>query len=119
MKNYAFAKFGTFRLYFTRALRRNWSFAVRPGRHHKTDVFTHNLLSLNFVLLKILWLGLQRFYTMLENRKSRQRQRGYVIFHNHEVAGARIAERICDRLKLSKKEKEKSYDANQMAYVFG
>ena len=30
-----------------------------------------------------------------------------MIFHNHEVAGARIAEKICERLKFSKKEKDK------------
>jgi len=34
-------------------------------------------------------------------------ERGLVIFYNHEIAGAQIAREICDRLKFSKKEREK------------
>jgi tRNA nucleotidyltransferase (CCA-adding enzyme) len=81
---------------------------VRPGRHHTTDVFTHNLLSLKFCPSKD---PLVRFATLLHDvgkpKVAARDKEGYVIFHNHEVAGARIAEKICDRLKFSKKEKEK------------
>jgi putative nucleotidyltransferase with HDIG domain len=81
---------------------------VRPGRHHTTDVFTHNLLSLKFCPSKD---SLVRFATLLHDigkpKVSGRDEEGYVIFHNHEVAGARIAEKICDRLKFSKKEKDK------------
>jgi len=81
---------------------------VRPGRHHTTDVFTHNILSLKFCPSKN---PLVRFATLLHDagkpKVAARDEEGYVIFHNHEVAGARIAEKICDRLKFSKKEKEK------------
>jgi putative nucleotidyltransferase with HDIG domain len=81
---------------------------VRPGRHHTTDVFTHNLLSLKFCPSED---PLVRFATLLHDigkpKVSGRDEEGYVIFHNHEVAGARIAEKICDRLKFSKKEKDK------------
>jgi putative nucleotidyltransferase with HDIG domain len=81
---------------------------VRPGRHHTTDVFTHNILSLKFCPSKD---PLVRFATLLHDtgkpKVAAKDKEGYVIFHNHEVAGARIAEKICDRLKFSKKEKEK------------
>jgi len=81
---------------------------VRPGRHHTTDVFTHNLLSLKFCPSKD---PLVRFATLLHDsgkpKVMDKDSEGYVIFHNHEVAGAKIAAAICDRLKFSKKEKEK------------
>jgi tRNA nucleotidyltransferase/poly(A) polymerase len=81
---------------------------VRPGRHHTTDVFTHNVLSLKFCPSTD---PIVRFATLLHDsgkpKVMAKDSEGYVIFHNHEVAGAKIAATICDRLKFSKKEKEK------------
>jgi putative nucleotidyltransferase with HDIG domain len=81
---------------------------VRPGRHHTTDVFTHNVLSLKFCPSKD---PLVRFATLLHDvgkpKVAEKDAEGYVIFHNHEAAGAKIVEKICERLKFSKKEKEK------------
>jgi tRNA nucleotidyltransferase/poly(A) polymerase len=81
---------------------------VRPGRHHKTDVFTHNVLSLKFCPSTD---PLVRFATLIHDagkpRVAAKDKEGLVIFHNHEVVGAKIAAEICDRLKFSKKEKEK------------
>jgi tRNA nucleotidyltransferase/poly(A) polymerase len=81
---------------------------VRPGRHHTTDVFAHNLLSLKFCPSKD---PLVRFATLLHDagkpKVAGKDAEGLVIFHNHEVAGAKIAAAVCDRLKFSKKEKEK------------
>ncbi|HUD04956.1 MAG TPA: HD domain-containing protein [Patescibacteria group bacterium] len=81
---------------------------VRPGRHHTTDVFTHNILSLKFCPSID---PLVRFATLLHDvgkpKVAARDEDGYVIFHNHEVAGARIAAAVCDRLKFSKKDKEK------------
>lgn len=80
----------------------------RPGRHHKTDVFTHNLLALKYCASKD---PLVRFATLMHDiakpRVARQDEEGYVIFHNHEMAGAKMARDIADRLRFSKKEKEK------------
>jgi tRNA nucleotidyltransferase (CCA-adding enzyme) len=81
---------------------------VRPGRHHTTDVFTHNVLSLKFCPSTD---PIVRFATLLHDvgkpRVATKDQEGYVIFHNHEIVGAKIAREICDRLKFSKKEREK------------
>lgn len=80
----------------------------RPGRHHVDDVFTHNVLSLKFCPSKD---PIVRFAALLHDvGKPKVRsldEEGLVIFYNHEVAGANIARNICDRLKFSKKERDK------------
>ncbi len=81
---------------------------VRPGRHHKNDVFTHNVLSLKFCPSTD---PVVRFATLIHDvgkpKAAAKDEEGLVIFHNHELVGAKIAGEICDRLKFSKKEKEK------------
>lgn len=81
---------------------------MRPGRHHTEDVFTHNILSLKFcpsenpiVRLATLIHDVGKPYVASKDNE------GYVIFYNHEVKGAKLAEEICERLRLSKKQKEK------------
>lgn len=81
---------------------------VRPGRHHTEDVFTHNLLSLKLcpstdpiVRLATLLHDVGKPYVEGKDEK------GLVTFYNHEIAGAKIAREICDRLRFSKKEREK------------
>jgi len=80
----------------------------RPGRHHTTDVFTHNLLSLKFCPSID---PIVRFAALIHDigkpKALGKDKNGLVTFYNHEVVGARIAEQICDRLKFSKKEKER------------
>lgn len=82
----------------------------RPGRHHKTDVFTHNILSLKFCSSKD---PIVRFAALLHDigkpRVEKKDEQGLVIFHNHEVVGARMAKDVCDRLRFSKKEREKIF----------
>lgn len=81
---------------------------ARPGRHHKEDVFTHNVLSLKFCPSNN-WLV--RFATLIHDvgkpKAASKDREGHIIFYNHEIEGARIAWQICDRLKFSRKEKEK------------
>jgi tRNA nucleotidyltransferase (CCA-adding enzyme) len=80
----------------------------RPGRHHKTDVFTHNVQSLNHCPSTD---PIVRFATLIHDvgkpRVAAADEEGYVIFHNHEIVGAKIAAEIADRLRFSKKEKQK------------
>lgn len=80
----------------------------RPGRHHTDDVFTHNVLSLKFCPSKD---HVVKFATLIHDvgkpRVMSKDKDGLVIFHNHEVEGAKIAYEICLRLKLSKKDREK------------
>lgn len=81
---------------------------VRPGRHHKTDVFTHNVLSLKFCPSID---PIVRFATLLHDvgkpEVAAKDEKGLVVFYNHEIVGAKIARDICDRLKFSKKDREK------------
>lgn len=80
----------------------------RPGRHHKTDVFTHNVMSLKFCSSKD---PIVRFATLIHDigkpRVQGKDENGLVIFYNHEVMGAKMARAICDRLKFSKKDRDK------------
>lgn len=80
----------------------------RPGRHHKTDVFTHNVMSLKLCPSTD---PVVRFAALIHDiakpRVAGKDEEGYVIFHNHEIAGARMASEICDKLRFSKKDKQK------------
>ena len=80
----------------------------RPGRHHKDDVFTHNVLSLKHCPSND---PIVRFATMIHDvgkpRVVSSDENGLVIFHNHEIIGARMAYDICDRFRFSKKQREK------------
>ena len=83
---------------------------ARPGRHHTTDVFTHNILSLKFcpstdpiVRLAALLHDVGKPFV------AGQDEEGHIIFYNHEVKGAILSKEISDRLRLSKKQKEKIY----------
>lgn len=80
----------------------------RPGRHHKDDVFTHNVLSLKYCPSNN---PVVRFATLIHDigkpRVASADKDGYVIFHNHEIVGAKIAYEICERLRFSKKDKYK------------
>lgn len=82
----------------------------RPGRHHKDDVFTHNVLSLKYCPSSN---PLVRFATLLHDvgkpEVASVDKNGFVIFYNHEVVGSRIAKDIADRLHFSKKDREKIY----------
>ena len=81
---------------------------VRPGRHHTTDVFTHNIESLHHTPSTD---PVVRLATLLHDVGKpivrSEDEEGHVIFYNHEVAGASIAREIANRLRLSKKQRDK------------
>jgi len=83
---------------------------VRPGRHHKDDVFTHNVLSLKHCPSTD---PIVRFATLIHDvgkpRVASTDENGFVIFHNHEIIGSRMGYEICDRLRFSKKQREKVF----------
>lgn len=80
----------------------------RPGRHHTSDVFTHNLMSLKLTPATD---PIVRFATLIHDigkpRVQSADEQGLVIFYNHEIAGATVAYEICERLKFSKKDRKK------------
>lgn len=81
---------------------------VRPGRHHQTDVLTHNFLSLKFCPSKN---PLVRLAALLHDVGKTQAvgidEQGQVTFYNHEVLGSRLTRQILDRLHFSKKDRER------------
>lgn len=81
---------------------------ARPGRHHTTDVFTHNLLSLKFCSSKD---PIVRFASLVHDigkpRSLARDENGLVTFYNHEIISSRMAREICDRLRFSKKERDR------------
>jgi tRNA nucleotidyltransferase (CCA-adding enzyme) len=81
---------------------------TRPGRHHTEDVFTHNVLSLKYTPSTD---PVVRFATLIHDigkpRVEAVDEAGLVIFYNHEIAGAKIARIIAERLRFSKKDIDK------------
>lgn len=80
-----------------------------PKRHHIFDVGTHCVMSMKFCPSKNV---LVKFATLLHDIgkvKTADIKEGVRTFYNHEVVGARIAKEICERLHLSKDQREKVY----------
>lgn len=79
-----------------------------PNRHHIYDVGTHLVMALKHCPSKD---PITRLATLLHDigkvETYRKDKTGQVTFHNHEVVGDKQVQKIADRLKLSKKEKEK------------
>lgn len=81
---------------------------ARPGRHHTTDVFEHNILSLKHCPARDPIVKLATFlHDVGKPYVAKKDDEGHVIFYNHEVKGAQIAQEICDRLRLSRKQRDK------------
>lgn len=81
---------------------------ARPGRHHTADVYDHNLLTLKHSPTTD---PIVRFAALLHDigkpRVKAEDEERLVIFHNHEVVSTKMAKEILDRLKFSKKDREK------------
>jgi tRNA nucleotidyltransferase/poly(A) polymerase len=79
-----------------------------PGRHHIYDVGTHLLMSLKNCKSED---TITRFATLIHDIGKPQTYKklgtGVITFYNHEMVSTRIAENIADRLRFSKKEKDK------------
>ncbi len=79
-----------------------------PGRHHIYDVGEHLLMSLKFCKSPD---PVTRFATLIHDIGKPQTYKkldsGTITFYNHEMVSTKIAENIADRLRLSKKEKDK------------
>ena len=79
-----------------------------PGRHHIHDVGTHSYLSLKHCKSTD---PIVRFATLIHDigkpQTYKKMENGTITFYNHEVVSTKIAKRISERLKLSKKQSEK------------
>ncbi|RJQ37690.1 CCA tRNA nucleotidyltransferase [Candidatus Microgenomates bacterium] len=81
---------------------------ARPGRHHTTDVFTHNIMSLKYTPSKD---PIVRFAALIHDigkpRVAAPDEEGLITFYNHEMVSAKMAREITDRLKFSRKERDR------------
>lgn len=80
-----------------------------PKRHHVYDVGTHLVMALKHCPSKD---PITRLATLLHDIGKaetfrRDDETSIITFYNHEVVGARLAEKIATRLKLSNEEKKK------------
>src|SRR3990167_2413621 len=79
-----------------------------PGRHHIYDVGNNLLMSLKFCKSED---PITRFATLIHDIGKPQTYKkldtGVITFYNHEMVSTKIAVSIADRLRFSKKEKDK------------
>lgn len=77
---------------------------VEQAGHHTTDVWTHSLDALAFCPSPD---PIVRFATLLHDigkPATFKKQNGTITFYNHDIIGSRIAKKIAQRFRLSKKE---------------
>ncbi|OGM02358.1 hypothetical protein A2115_03295 [Candidatus Woesebacteria bacterium GWA1_41_8] len=79
-----------------------------PGRHHIYDVGTHSLMALKYCPSTD---PVVRFATLIHDigkpQTFKKMPNGTLTFYNHELVSTRIAKRISERLKFSKKQSDK------------
>ncbi|MBI4153483.1 CCA tRNA nucleotidyltransferase, partial [Candidatus Woesebacteria bacterium] len=79
-----------------------------PARHHIYDVGTHSLMALKNCKSQD---PVVRFATLIHDigkpQTYKKLESGVITFYNHEVVSTKIAKNIADRLRFSKKEKDK------------
>lgn len=79
-----------------------------PGRHHIYDVGTHSVETLRFCESQD---PVTRFAALIHDAGKVKTQRiypdGLITFYNHEMESTKIAQNMADRLRFSKKEKDK------------
>ncbi len=81
-----------------------------PGRHHLDDVGTHAVKSLRASQSKDPILNLAiLLHDVGKPIVAGKDKKGTITFYNHEVVGASIARNIAQRLKFSKKDRERFF----------
>jgi len=79
---------------------------VEQAGHHTKDVWNHSLDALAECPSPDPIVRLATLMHDIGKPVSYRKKRGKITFYGHEVVGARIAKKIANRLKLSKKDKE-------------
>jgi len=80
---------------------------VEQAGHHQDDVFTHSIKSLKFCKNPDPIVRLAALLHDVGKPAVAKKRNGKITFYNHEVVGASIARHIAQKLRLSKKEREK------------
>ncbi len=74
---------------------------VKQDRHHTTSVFVHNVASLKYCPNKEWPVRLAALFHDIAKPKTRKIIKGIATFYNHEYLGAKMTEKIMNRLKFS------------------
>lgn len=77
---------------------------VEQAGHHTTDVWVHSLDALRYTPSKDPIVRLATLIHDIGKPRTQRHQNGSITFYNHEIVGARMAEQICERLKLPRRE---------------
>lgn len=82
---------------------------VEQGGHHTTDVWTHSLNALDTCPSTDPIVRLATLLHDIAKPVTFRRTKTTITFYNHEVIGARVAKKIADRLKLSKRDSQRIF----------
>jgi poly(A) polymerase/tRNA nucleotidyltransferase (CCA-adding enzyme) len=74
---------------------------VKQDRHHTTSVFVHNIASLKYCPSQEWPVRLAALFHDIAKPKTREIIKGIATFYNHEYLGAKMTEKIMNRLKFS------------------
>lgn len=74
---------------------------IKQDRHHTTSVFVHNIASLKYCPNKEWQVRLAALFHDIAKPKTRKIIDGVATFYNHEYLGAKMVEKIMNRLKFS------------------
>ena len=74
---------------------------VKQDRHHTTSVFVHNVASLKYCPSQEWPVRLAALLHDVAKPKTRKIIKGIATFYNHEYLGAKMTEKIMNRLKFS------------------
>jgi poly(A) polymerase/tRNA nucleotidyltransferase (CCA-adding enzyme) len=80
------------------------AYGVGQNKHHKYDVYTHSLKSLEYAVLKNypLYLRLAALFHDIGKPLTKQGEGPDCTFYNHEIVGEKIVKKILERLRYPK-----------------
>lgn len=84
-------------------------YGISQNKHHIYDCYQHNLLSLDYAVKKNFELHV-RIAALLHDvgkPRSKEGDGAESTFYNHEIIGAKMTQKILERLRFSKKDIEK------------
>ena len=84
-------------------------YGVKQNKHHIYDCYQHNLLSLKYAAQKKfnIYVRISALLHDIGKPRVKEGEGPDSTFYNHEIVGARMTAQILNRLKFSKKDREK------------
>ncbi len=84
-------------------------YGVAQAKHHINDVYEHNLLSLDYAAKQNynIYVRIAALLHDIGKPKTKKGKGEQATFYNHEIVGAKMTQKILNRLRFSKKDNEK------------